>query len=300
MDVTHSPSKGTRSHTRQREKKFHPSKVEDDLRSPLRHTHDYNNKQIKDTRSHRKWSDNRRSGPLEKQFKRESPRSYDRDHTRSDVFQTKPLASSTNWCDQVDLEDEINMQAKDAEKRISALRERQTKRLSESGDSGNNSIVEMETDNIVLMRREKQIEYGKNTIAYDNYISEVPKSQRKRGHPRTPDKFIKVSRRSWDAQVRIWRKALHHWRNEVEEQTSKRKHADTKENSNKRKPQERENAHKSDKVAKTKTAPGDATSSTQSEDETKLLAGDTEDDEYVLDLDDDALLLGIDGEDSDI
>ncbi|KAN0021900.1 hypothetical protein ACTFIU_004045 [Dictyostelium citrinum] len=66
-----------------------------------------------------------------------------------------------------------------------------------------------ETDEEKIKQRQKQIDFGKNTIGYDNYIQKVPKDKRDRSHPRTPDKYQKCSRRSWLGQVKIWRKALH-------------------------------------------------------------------------------------------
>lgn len=85
----------------------------------------------------------------------------------------------------------------------------------ESTDSGDGSSqssrrpVEYEKDIEILVRRQKQIDYGKNTLGYENYLRQVPKEQRTKEHPRTPPKHIKYSRRAWDGLVRVWRKKLH-------------------------------------------------------------------------------------------
>lgn len=72
------------------------------------------------------------------------------------------------------------------------------------------NLVERETCPKKLASRQKQIDYGKNTTGYALYTAQVPKNQRKRGdHPWTPNKLQVCSKRSWDGQVRKWRRALH-------------------------------------------------------------------------------------------
>ncbi|XP_052903055.1 histone RNA hairpin-binding protein isoform X1 [Anopheles moucheti] len=82
---------------------------------------------------------------------------------------------------------------------------------SSSGASSQNSRkqLEYETDEAVLVRRQKQIDYGKNTLGYENFIKQIPKHERTNEHPTTPQKNLKYSRRAWDGLIRVWRKQLH-------------------------------------------------------------------------------------------
>jgi len=74
------------------------------------------------------------------------------------------------------------------------------------------TYVERETDEKTLQRRQKQIDYGKVTVDYEEYLNEVPRDERKIFHPRTPDKYQKASRRHFDSQIKNWKKAIHSWR----------------------------------------------------------------------------------------
>lgn len=69
--------------------------------------------------------------------------------------------------------------------------------------------IEYEKDLSILERRQKQIDYGKNTLGYENYTKQVPRDKRTKDHPKTPPKHIKYSRRAWDGLVKVWRKQLH-------------------------------------------------------------------------------------------
>jgi len=66
-----------------------------------------------------------------------------------------------------------------------------------------------ETDEKRLAARQKQIDYGKNTVGYARYCELVPRDKRRPEDPRTPDKYRVCSKRSWDGQIRKWRRALH-------------------------------------------------------------------------------------------
>jgi len=80
-----------------------------------------------------------------------------------------------------------------------------------SGSSVPQRFKEIETNEEVLARRTKQISYGKNTSEYKTYRQQVPKSQRLPNQPTTPYKYQVCSRRSFDAQIKLWRIGLHHY-----------------------------------------------------------------------------------------
>jgi len=72
----------------------------------------------------------------------------------------------------------------------------------------------LETDKHRLEQRQKQIDFGYNSEGYKNYRAKVKKEDRipkDMHHPVTPRKTQKCSKRSWDGQVRKWRRQLHLW-----------------------------------------------------------------------------------------
>lgn len=69
----------------------------------------------------------------------------------------------------------------------------------------------IEKDERRLRQRQKQIDNGKNTIGYERYCAMVPREERRLEHPFTPIKYQKCSKRSWDGQIRKWRRMLHQY-----------------------------------------------------------------------------------------
>jgi len=73
------------------------------------------------------------------------------------------------------------------------------------------SPSQMETDPHRLSQRQKQITYGYRTLGYLRYRLLAPRDKRRKEHPRTPRKEQICSKRSWDGQVKKWRRELHKW-----------------------------------------------------------------------------------------
>jgi len=65
-----------------------------------------------------------------------------------------------------------------------------------------------EEDQRRLAARQKQINIGMNTIGYKRFI-ELSASARSSSDPKIPDIYQVCSKRSWDGQVKKWRKGLH-------------------------------------------------------------------------------------------
>lgn len=68
----------------------------------------------------------------------------------------------------------------------------------------------------ILRKREKDILKGYDTDGYRRYLSTIQRDCRSDNHPATPNKYKPCSRRSWDMQIRIWRKNLHHFDSPVD------------------------------------------------------------------------------------
>ena len=73
-----------------------------------------------------------------------------------------------------------------------------------------------EFDPEVLERRQKQIDCVKNTLAYQNYIRQIPKKERPNHLPRTPKKTLKYSQQ-WVSNRRAWKRSIQLWNNDRDE-----------------------------------------------------------------------------------
>jgi len=69
-------------------------------------------------------------------------------------------------------------------------------------------------DQKTLERRTKEIDKAKEKSIYKRYCAEVPKCNRGKALPRTPNKYLNFSRRNWDGQVKSWKRALYAWAGE--------------------------------------------------------------------------------------
>lgn len=78
-----------------------------------------------------------------------------------------------------------------------------------------------ETDPRRIAQRRKQIYLGKSTSGYSSYTTTVPKGQRRADlafskHPITPDPQEKCSKRRFDGKLRVWRRGIHSFEEDVD------------------------------------------------------------------------------------
>jgi len=74
-----------------------------------------------------------------------------------------------------------------------------------------------ETDPHKIKQRQRQIDYGKNTLGYARYRELVDRAMRKPSDAWTPDVRAAASKRAFDGLVRKWRRALHAYDPPVDE-----------------------------------------------------------------------------------
>lgn len=79
----------------------------------------------------------------------------------------------------------------------------------------------VETDPHRIAQRQKQIDFGKNTLAYDKFIAVCPRHTRKCGDPMTPLPQQKCSKRSFNGQVTSWKKKMYAFVAELEDRLLK-------------------------------------------------------------------------------
>ncbi|CAF0751726.1 unnamed protein product [Didymodactylos carnosus] len=116
---------------------------------------------------------------------------------------------SHNWCDKIDLEEE------ETKKLYSFVL--YLKNFDLYKDKTNEEILAIiECSPKELCRRQKDISKGKLTKSYEIYAKSILRKNRETDHPKTPCKYKKCSRRAFDGMIKIWRRRLHMFDNNDE------------------------------------------------------------------------------------
>ncbi|VDN13829.1 unnamed protein product [Dibothriocephalus latus] len=97
----------------------------------------------------------------------------------------------------------------DAEEDLQKYEDKLKRRYSMRGEF--DGELELERRQLELLRRQRDIDMGKVTERYAEYVLTIPKPERQKHHPQTPNKFRTVSRRAWDGMIKKWRKHLHYF-----------------------------------------------------------------------------------------
>lgn len=71
-------------------------------------------------------------------------------------------------------------------------------------DRARGEEAEQELDAHRLEQRQKQLDFGRNTLGYQAYVKTVPKTRRRKFlDPETPDIHQACSKRAWDGIIRV-------------------------------------------------------------------------------------------------
>ena len=86
--------------------------------------------------------------------------------------------------------------------------------LPKRGARAHSSVLSLSAEDVLtdtrrIEQRVKQVQLGYNTPGYQRYIILIPKEERRKYHPRTPDCTKNIGKREFDSRVRNWRRALH-------------------------------------------------------------------------------------------